>query len=203
MKIGFVGAQSTGKTETVKAMKQLEFFKDFTVLESPARRLAEKGLLVDGKTTPKQQLDMTAEKCAMDLETAGTDCISDRTPLDFIAHTCTLFEDNRETYPWKGVLEDNSYWPKTNSLVTEALKTYDYIFYFPIYWNVVPDGVRSVDENYRRRVDEMMKIQAVLFGAKDGLRHIEVPNVSPGERALWIQAIIYFPTVMSWLDANL
>lgn len=194
MKIGFMGAQSTGKTSTVESMKKLDFFKDFAVLESPSRRLAEKGLLVDGRTTPQQQMNMTLEKCAMDMKTAGTNCISDRTPLDYIAHTEVLFKNN--VPGWEEISYEEFCRIKAVKDVVEALEKYDHIFYFPIYWDLVPDGVRSLDEEYRHRIDEMMNMEAERFELKGSLRYVQVPDASPEERALFVQAVVNFPSII-------
>jgi hypothetical protein len=66
------------------------------------------------------------------------------------------------------------------------MSSYDYVLYFPIYWDGVEDGVRDPDENYRRAIDSNVLSILELMN----IRYLEVPNVSPEARAEWFFGVI-------------
>lgn len=150
MIVVLTGAHSCGKSTL------LEFFRGkegYVCIDSvtrstitPEERKVDNGVSEEGQWRMYQAiLEKTAEIRRMNHEDPSKVYLLDRSVFDFIAY-------NR-AFEKRGWL---------NSLAAEGIErglkdlweNYDVVFYLPIEFKIVDDGVRSLDEDLRKDVDE-------------------------------------------------
>lgn len=147
MKIIFVGAQGTGKSTILNYYKE----RGYNCITEVVRNLSKEGVKINEKGNIKgQKIIFNTYK---DLFSKNDNYISDRGLIDVCAYTGYLHcrkqsvqTEKLFTNQYMDILEFN----ENNSDVK--------YFYFPIEFQVVDDGVRSVDEDYRREIDGYIKL---------------------------------------------
>ena len=154
----FTGTQGVGKTTILNEV--IKEYKDMDVITNVVRNLYNNGdIKINKKGNGKtQQLiyDTLKHKCIDYLynssyEDFNTGCICDRSLVDVVAYTKYLYE--------RGKASLNSYNEQLKDLKEWAIyHRYGckYI-YIPIEFPAVEDGVRDIDEEYRKEIDENIK----------------------------------------------
>ena len=84
MKIGLCGTVSVGKTTLIKALAELEQFKDYHVATERSKYLRDQGISLNDDSTVKGQFVFAAERS---LELMRDDLLTDRTIYDVSAFT--------------------------------------------------------------------------------------------------------------------
>lgn len=153
-RICFTGAQGTGKTTILNKFKDL----GVPVITEVVRNLKkEKGIKInlDGGIET-QNMIWQAYKELLSNEKSY---ISDRCLVDVISYT----EAGIQSHPdMEGLLEEQYV-----DLVKFNQANPDIIYiYFPIEFPVVDDGVRSIDEKYRKDVDKIIKHNLDILNLK-------------------------------------
>ena len=175
MKIGFTGAGSTGKTTT------LELIKDhisIPVLPSTTRQVFERwGINEDAQENMSPEDKWKLQKDIFDNRfntenQAGEDFISDRTLLDNYAY-CKL-----RCYLAITEEEDNELKQK----VIDNLKNYDAVFYFPMTFRPVPDGLRQANFTFLTIIDSII----FSFLSREYGNGYIVPKGTPEFRAEYV-----------------
>lgn len=185
MKIGFFGAQGTGKTALIEAMQADPYFRHFNVIRSSARIAKESGRPVNKEANRLDQLLITVNRCVSDLTVPG-DTMSDRTPLDSVAYSMY-----QEMYKWPDEDVAEYFWSTTLGLVQNIMPMYDRLFYFPVYWLPVADGVRIADPDYQKEIDVLIR-----KAAKDlEIKYETVPDSTIGSRLGWLKAQLEFDSL--------
>jgi len=182
MRVGFTGAQGTGKTTLMRAVEKSDL--GFTVVPSTARAAAEAGFLVNRDADPMSQLVTTVGRVATEerLFRQNGHTISDRTPLDSLAYT--LYQGANV---WDNLPEANSYYMQISvDLVMEHMYKYDHIIYFPPLWSPKADGLRDTDIEYQRQID------ALIRGLLDmhNIAFRTVPRGSTEVRLEWLTKLL-------------
>lgn len=182
MRVGFTGAQGTGKTTLLRAVEKSDL--GFTIVPSTARTAADAGFLVNRDADPMSQLVTTVGRVATEdrlfRQTGHT--ISDRTPLDSLAYT--LYQGANV---WGNLPEVNEYYMDISvSLVLEHMYKYDYIIYFPPLWAPKADGLRDTDIEYQRQIDALIRS---LLEMHD-IPFWTVPRGNTSERLNWLRRTI-------------
>lgn len=147
MKIGFIGAASTGKTTVAKKLEKLipedripsivrPFMESLGYTE---QQVAE--LPLDHQL--KIQLGLMNKKFEQDQKLAHG--IFERTPIDHFAYGLLRCYN---------VIDDELF-RTTKAMVTSSIRKYDILFYFPVYGRVPYefDGFRQVGGAYRQLQD--------------------------------------------------
>lgn len=151
MRVGFTGAQGTGKTTLLKAINKNNL--DLRPVPSTAREALKAGFNVNRDADPLSQLVTTVSRITLEdrlyHNTGRT--ISDRTPLDSLAYTCYQMHN-----VWDKDVGNEYYWSISKSIVVQHMWKYDHIFYFPPFWKPKADGVRDDDEQYQRDIDSII-----------------------------------------------
>ena len=147
MNIIFTGAQGTGKTTILKKMGER-----YTVITEVVRNLSKKGVKINKDGDERGQKKIFNEYVRLFEETPG-EFVSDRGLIDVVAYTIYLHRTGKvsEKFVNKQLKELHKF----------LMNHQNYIYcYFPIEFNVVDDGVRDLDEGFRKEVDEI--IQSLL-----------------------------------------
>lgn len=146
MKIGITGAHSTGKTTLLNALRSEEKFKNYAICDEVTRQVLALGIPINEKGNDStQRLIMNQHIVNLSLY---NDMLTDRTALDGLVYTTWLFNNNkieRKTLEYAQQVY-NAIWYK-----------YDIIFYTPIEFDVVDDGVRSVNPTFRKEIGSLFE----------------------------------------------
>jgi len=157
MRIAFTGAQSTGKTTLLEAIKQNEEFRyKYEFIDEITRRMVKKGLKINeagGNTT--QLLIMNEHIKNLLYE----DVIMDRCMLDGLVYTDWLH--------WEGKVKTWVY-EYAKNVFDHYINRYDLIFYLKPEFDIVDDGVRSVDIKFRNEIVERFERY---------VKHVQVPVI--------------------------
>ena len=142
MKIGLCGSVSVGKTTLVKALAELEQFKDYHVATERSKYLRDQGISLNDDSTVKGQFVFAAERS---LELMRDDLLTDRTIYDVSAFTISA-----KSISWND-----------KALLVEAFLTlrheYDLIVYIsPEGVDIEDNGVRTTDAEYRGKIDKVL-----------------------------------------------
>lgn len=146
MKIGFIGAESTGKTSAARLLAPM---LGIPLIEELVRDLCASW----GCRTPADVPDVrVAQRAYLDAQAAkqmsmGPSYVSDRTTLDNAAY---MLQYAAPTMP----LEDVRKFLEDAKL---HVQPFDLLVYFPIAWDVVEDdGFRNTDPALRREVGDII-----------------------------------------------
>jgi nicotinamide riboside kinase len=142
MKIGLCGTVSVGKTTLIKALAELEQFKDYHVATERSKYLRDQGISLNDDSTVKGQFVFAAERS---LELMRDDLLTDRTIYDVSAFTISA-----KSISWND-----------KALLVEAFLTlrheYDLIVYIsPEGVEIEDNGVRTTDAEYRGKIDKVL-----------------------------------------------
>lgn len=178
MRIGFTGAQGSGKTTLAKLLEQ---DRSVQFVPSTARIAMQSGYKINTEADPLSQLLTTVSRFTAEQDAIGDIIVSDRTLLDSLAYTTYQFN-----HVWQGQDRNDFYMQTSFDFVADAMLRYDYIFYFPPYFAPEDDGVRSADLEYQAEIDANI----VLLIQEMNLRVYTVPHLSPLKRLEWLYETI-------------
>lgn len=146
-RIVFTGAQGTGKTTVLKEMEAL----GCNVITEVVRNLREQGVKIneDGDKKGQTKIFNTYKELLAEANPLGY--ISDRCLVDVLAYTIYLYNH--------GKIKDEKFVEKQKKqLVNFIRENPDIIYcYYPIEFELVADGCRSEDEEFRSEIDKIIK----------------------------------------------
>ena len=143
MKIGLTGTISVGKTTLVNALKELEQFKDYEIAVERSKYIRDQGITLNTDSTLKGQLTFAAERS---IELMKENIITDRTVYDVCAFTLSA-----ESIGWT----NKRYFTE---LLMSLRDEYDLIIYVsPEGVDIEDNGVRTVDADYRSKIDTTIR----------------------------------------------
>ena len=146
-KLIFTGAQGTGKSTILNHYRE----QGMNCITEVVRNLSKQGININESGDEVGQ--KTIFETYKDVLSQPSDYISDRGLTDVLAYTMYLRDRNQNLNSTMILQQmDLVEFNKTNKDVIYC--------YFPIEFDVVDDGVRSTNEEFRREVDE--NIQQVL-----------------------------------------
>lgn len=156
MRIGISGAQSTGKTTLLNALRSEPFFKDYTVCNEVTRKVASYGLPInENGNDVTQELIMNQHVVNLAM---NDNMITDRTVLDGLVYSRYLYENDKITSKTLKYVE---------KVFDRMIVGYDMIYYIAPEFNIENDGVRSINTFFRDRV-------VSLFNEYIGLKNVPV-----------------------------
>jgi nicotinamide riboside kinase len=174
MKIGFTGTVSVGKTTLVKALKELPEFKDYTFATERSKYLRDLGIPLNTDSTIKGQIVFLAERSS---ELMCENVITDRTVVDVMA-----FTNLAKSIPY--FIGDDF-----EQLASYLIREYDYIFYIsPEGVELEDNGVRTIDETYRMKVDK--EIQKMINSYKPKIKNYAELSGTTEERIQKIKQVM-------------
>jgi nicotinamide riboside kinase len=149
MRIGLAGTMSVGKTTLVKAMSELEQFKDYYVATERSKYLRDLGIPLNTDSTLAGQFVFLAERAS---ELLRENVLTDRTIWDVCAFT--LGAQSIDQFDKRSFVE----------AAMTLRNQYDLVVYVsPNGVEVEDNGVRTTDLDYRRKIDEVIKMSLVEF----------------------------------------
>lgn len=151
----FTGASGTGKTTALTLLKS-KLPKEYIYKTGIIRDLAkERGISLNEYATEESQnlifdaYNIFLHKHMFDMY------LNDRCVIDPVAYTMYLVANNKLD---RSILD--AQWMKLKAAVSEGLL--EHVFYFPVNFPLVKDGIRSENEGYRREIDA--SIRGILEG---------------------------------------
>ena len=146
MRIGITGAQSVGKTTLLNALRSEKLFKDYFICDEVTRRVKSYGLPInEAGTDTTQRLIMNEH--VVNVFMYGN-MLTDRTALDGLVYSAYLYKNNQINSNTMAYDKD---------VFNKVWHSYDYVFYIEPEFEIVDDGVRSVDVKFRNEIAELFE----------------------------------------------
>lgn len=143
VRVAFSGAQSTGKTTLLNALRESADFKESKFWDEITRQIKEQGFEINEQGTDATQLKIMQEhKRRANAEYSGL-VIFDRCSLDGLVYTQYLYNRGQLT---KETLDE------ATKVFEETIMQWDAIFFLRPEFEVVDDGVRSVNVEFHRNI---------------------------------------------------
>ena len=147
-RVALVGASSTGKTTVYELLKNKLLKYEF--INESTRSVAEYGFPINEKGTSKTQLAISSFHLEALLRPGNL--LLDRCYMDLMVYSNFMPEIDAPSHSY---IED---------IWNRVKKEYTHYIYFPIEFKSVDDGVRSVNEEWRVKIDNEFKL--LLDGVK-------------------------------------
>jgi nicotinamide riboside kinase len=149
MRIGLAGTMSVGKTTLVKALAELPQFKDYFIATERSKYLRDLGIPLNTDSTLAGQFVFLAERAS---ELLRENVLTDRTIWDVCAFT--LGAQSIDQFDKRSFVE----------AAMTLRNRYDLVIYVsPVGVEIEDNGVRTTDLDYRRKIDEVIKMSLVEF----------------------------------------
>ena len=147
MRIGITGAQSVGKTTLLNALRSEKLFKDYVICDEVTRRVKSYGLPInEGGTDTTQRLIMNEHIYNAFMY---EDMLTDRTALDGLVYTSYLCaKGNVDIHTMNHV----------RGVFAKVWPMYDHVFYIEPEFDIVNDGIRSVDIKFRDTIASIFEL---------------------------------------------
>lgn len=158
-RIALVGASSVGKTTVYELLKSKLPYYEF--VNESTRTVGKYGFPINEAGTSETQLAISS----FHLEALLTreDLLLDRCYLDLVVYSSYMENISDSTYNF--ILDT---WMRVKD-------QYTHFIYFPIEFRSVDDGVRSVNEEWRTKIDNQFRSNLVTMG-RDYLTVTGSPN---------------------------
>ena len=147
-RVALVGASSTGKTTVYELLKNK--LPKFDFINESTRTVGGYGFPINEEGTDATQLAISSFHLEALLQPYNL--VLDRCYMDVVVYSKFMKNINVSTYNY---IEDT--WNRVKN-------EYTHYVYFPIEFDSIDDGVRSVNEEWRKQVDDEFK--AVLDGVR-------------------------------------
>jgi predicted ATPase len=163
MKTALTGAHGTGKTSLCTKLKTDGLSgRSITISKEMPRVITD--LLGDptffqrtNNTLLRQMLLFTYQTVEESMVSSQADVIvCDRTVVDHLAYSVVLFPAFERTQEFAAL----------SAILKTWLTTYQLIFYVPVEFKVVSDGVREDDIDFQARIDAKIRDLYLLLGQK-------------------------------------
>src|SRR5687767_4925282 len=142
-RIAIVGSFSTGKTTLAEALaRKLEL----PLLPEVAREIVELGFKLDKDATPETEALIFLRQYNNEL--AADEFVGDRSLIDVMAYAGWVLENQ----PYR---KEMLLWEECEKLAERRLRTnYSHVYYLPIEFPIVLDGLRPDDPAFQKEIDE-------------------------------------------------
>lgn len=147
MKVAFVGSFSTGKT-TLATLFAKEW--DLPLLPEVARQVVELGFPLDQSATAETETLIFLKQWLA--EESHERFVADRSLYDVLAYADWVMQHQPADR------KENHLWHSSREIATQDLRArYDHVFYLPIEFPIVLDGLRPDDTEFQADIDRRMR----------------------------------------------
>lgn len=144
-RIAIVGSFSTGKTTLAE---ELAGILDLPLLPETAREVVELGFKLDKDATPETEALIFLKQYNNEISTPAF--VGDRSLIDVMAYAGWVLENRPRT-------KEIALWQECEQLAERRLRGgYTDVFYLPIEFPIVPDGLRPLDPDFQKEIDERL-----------------------------------------------
>lgn len=162
MKIAFVGSFSTGKT-TLANLFAREW--DSPLLPEVAREVVQLGFPLDQSATAETETLIFLKQ--WHAEASHQEFVADRSIYDVLAYADWVMENQ------DAERKENHLWYSSREIATMDLRArYDHVFYLPVEFPIVLDGLRPDDTTFQadidRRITDLLKGHDVAYETLTG-----------------------------------
>lgn len=147
-RVALVGASSTGKTTVYELLKNK--LPKYEFINESTRTVGSYGFPINEAGTSETQLAISSFHLEALLKPGNV--ILDRCYMDLVVYSNFMDKISKEAHNY---IEDT--WNRVKN-------EYTHYIYFPIEFKSVDDGVRSVNEEWREKIDK--EFQALLEGVR-------------------------------------
>lgn len=138
-----VGSFSTGKTTLAELLARR---LDLPLLPEAAREVVELGFKLDKDATPETETLIFLKQYNNELSTDRF--VSDRSLIDTMAYAGWVLENRPRA-------KEMALWEECERLADRRLRTaYSHVFYLPIEFPIVLDGLRPDDPVFQKEIDD-------------------------------------------------
>lgn len=142
-RIAIVGSFSTGKTTLAEALAER---LDLPLLPEVAREIVELGFKLDKDATPTTEALIFLRQYNNELSTE--EFVGDRSLIDVMAYAGWVLDNQERT-------KEFYLWDECLRLAERRLRrSYSHVFYLPIEFPIVLDGLRPDDPGFQKDIDE-------------------------------------------------
>ncbi|MFP5225526.1 MAG: AAA family ATPase [Actinomycetota bacterium] len=142
-RIAIVGSFSTGKTTLAEAAAGP---LGLPLLPEVAREVASEGFQLDKDATPEVETLIFLRQYRNEMQ--HRTFVSDRSLIDVMAYAAWVLENQRRR-------REFALWDTCVDIAEHRLRTqYTHIFYLPIEFGIVSDGLRPMDPEFQRDIDQ-------------------------------------------------
>ena len=147
MKVAFVGSFSTGKT-TLANLFAKEW--DYPLLPEVAREVVELGFPLDQNATAETETLIFLKQWRAEI--SHDHFVADRSVYDVLAYADWVMEHERESR------KEDHLWIEARQIALMDLRArYDHVFYLPIEFPIVLDGLRPDDTGFQADIDRRIR----------------------------------------------
>ena len=147
-RIALVGSSSTGKTTVYELLKNI--LPKYEFINESTRTVASYGFPINEAGTSETQLAISSFHLEALLKPGNV--VLDRCYMDLLVYSNFMDKISKEAHNY---IEDT--WNRVKN-------EYTHYIYFPIEFKSVDDGVRSVNEDWREKIDK--EFQLLLEGVR-------------------------------------
>jgi nicotinamide riboside kinase len=160
-RIAIVGSFSTGKTTLAELLARK---LDLPLLPEVAREVVELGFKLDKDATPETEALIFLKQ--YNNEISEPEFVGDRSLIDSMAYAGWVLDNQAPR-------KEMELWRECERLAERRLRTnYSHVFYLPIEFPIVPDGLRPIDPDFQKEIDErileLLSTHAVSYATVTG-----------------------------------
>lgn len=142
-RIVIVGSFSTGKTTLAELLARK---MDLPLLPEAAREVVQLGFKLDKDANAETETLIFLKQFNNEISTP--EFVGDRSLIDVMAYAGWVLANQERR-------KENALWEECERLAERNLRTnYSHVYYLPIEFPIVPDGLRPMDPEFQKEIDE-------------------------------------------------
>lgn len=144
-RIAIVGSFSTGKTTLAETVAEP---LGLPLLPEVAREVAAEGFKLDKDATPEVETLIFLRQYRNEM--IHEDFVGDRSLIDAMAYAGWVLDNQQRR-------KEFALWDACLEIAEHRLRSqYTHVFYLPIEFDIVPDGLRPMDPDFQAEIDQRM-----------------------------------------------